>query len=174
MNDSYGVKDPFWYETKTLADTRPGGNVRNYNNTYKGLRMYGPGDNSIAHNLTFKLASPAELIITDPLGRKLCIDPRTGQEYSEITTGSYFHDSIGDPDLPAPQNLHTMKTAYILEPIEGDYTVEVIGTGNDSYSFGVWGLGGAGEFIKSDTRNITTDEVVQYKISLDNSSGLAV
>ena len=86
--------------------------------------------------------SPVELVIVDPLGRRLGFDPVHGIHYNEIPDSSYFRelqaaDAIdGDPPLtPVDQPLEFTIGDYI----SGEYQIDVFGTGDGHWSinFGV-------------------------------------
>ncbi|MCG2690174.1 C39 family peptidase, partial [Candidatus Parcubacteria bacterium] len=101
---TYGVKDPSWYNTKKLDEptTDWASKIRDYNNNFYGLRLYYPGDGIAMKAISLSLASPAEILITDPLGRKLGKDPISDAEYNEIPDGSYFTENIDDPTGELP------------------------------------------------------------------------
>ena len=71
--------------------------------------------------------SPVELVVTDPLGRRVGFDPRSGTSYSEIPDASYGVDTgvVGGEGV---------KEAIVNTPVDGDYTVDVIGSGTGTYS----------------------------------------
>ena len=111
--------------------------IRNYNNKFYGLRLFYPGDGIAMSALSVTLASPAEILVTDFLGRKLGKDPILGIEYDTITNGSYFTENIGDVSGELPPSDHKNKALYIENPEDGKYKVEIIGTGSASYKMGI-------------------------------------
>ena len=130
----YGVKDPAWYNTKTLNETTDNANkIRDYENGLDGLRIYKKGDGIAQAAITFALGSPAELLITDSLGRKLGKD-KNGVEYEEIPNAWYFEDGFDDPTGENPPSQERNKLIQILEPSDGQYQLQIIGTGEGSYS----------------------------------------
>ncbi len=136
---TYGIKDPAWYNTKTLNDSdNPTQYVRGYGNKFDkaNLFSYLPVSKQISAAMYFYLASPAEYLITDPQGRRLGTDPITDVSYNEIPDASYSSDGpIVSSDAPLDQNsLHQVKTLYISNPLDGNYDVKVIGTGTGSYT----------------------------------------
>jgi hypothetical protein len=136
LASTYGVKDPAWYNTKTLNETIDSINkVRGYENGFDGLRIYKKGDGIAQSAITFALGSPAELLITDPQSRKLGRDAN-GVEYNEIPDAWYFEDGIDDPSGENPPSQERNKLIQILEPLDGAYQLQVIGTGEGSYSLG--------------------------------------
>jgi PKD repeat protein len=66
--------------------------------------------------------SPVELLVIDSLGRRLGYDPGSGQILQEIPLGFYAHPT-GEPVEFA-----------IYEPVAGDYTITVTGTGSGPYT----------------------------------------
>ncbi len=72
-----------------------------------------PGE--ISEIATVLAACPVNLMVTDPLGRRLGYDPMTGQVVEEIPFGFY-----AEPDAE-PQIL------WIANPVPGEYTVTVTG-----------------------------------------------
>mgnify|MGYP001572447569 CR=1 FL=1 len=133
---TYGVKDPAWYNTKTLNDaTNSVGKVRGYENGFDGLRIYKKGDGIAQSSMTIALGSPAELLIIDSQGRKLGKDS-SGMSYKEIPDATYFEEGYDDPTEENPPSDHKNKIIQILEPVGGAYQLQVIGTGMGSY--GLW------------------------------------
>lgn len=132
--DTFGVKDPAWYNTQTLNQiTDKINKIRGYENSFDGLRIYKKGDGLAQAAITFALGSPAELLITDPLGKKLGKDAN-GVEYQEIPSASYFEDGFDDPTEENPPSQERSKLIQILEPVDGTYNIQVIGTGAGVYT----------------------------------------
>mgnify|MGYP001610347823 FL=1 len=136
---TYGIKDPAWYNTKTLNENdNPSQYIRGYNNKFSttNLFSYLPISKQISAAMYLYLASPAEYLITDPQGRRLGIDPITNINYNEIPNANYSSDGpIVSSDTPLNQDsLHRVKTLYIPNPLDGNYDVKVIGTGTGSYA----------------------------------------
>ncbi|MBI5411652.1 SBBP repeat-containing protein [Candidatus Peregrinibacteria bacterium] len=74
--------------------------------------------------LAVSLASPADLLITDPRGRRLGFDANTQSEVYEVPEGIYSgHDD--------------MEIAAIMNPIPGDYKVVVQGNGAGAFHTGI-------------------------------------
>ena len=143
---TYRIRDPLWYNTETLDQTvtvqdhaQPYDNYkRDYNNHYDGLRRFyalGTYDARPVHyaSIGFTIASPAELLITDSQGNKLGKDPINNIEYTEIASGTYTTEGIGDPSNPG-QPYHRTKSIWIPNPASGDYRLTVIGTGQGDYT----------------------------------------
>ncbi|MFZ5559889.1 MAG: right-handed parallel beta-helix repeat-containing protein [Patescibacteria group bacterium] len=134
---TYGLKDPVWYNTKTLNDTEDLVNkIRGYNNYFDkaNLFSYLETPKPITASLYFYLASPAELLITDPLGRKLGKDSINNIIYNEIPDGSYTTEGlIITSEIPLTE-IHEIKAIYIPMPLEGKYDIQVIGIATGTYT----------------------------------------
>lgn len=135
--DTYSVKDPHWYNTKTLNDTKNiAKKAQNYKNVFTkaNLFSYLETPKKIAASMRIHLASPAELIVTDPKGRRLGKDPVNNIVYNEIPDSSYTAESdIISSDDPLNE-IHETKNIYIPNPIDGLYDIQVIGTGEGDYT----------------------------------------
>ncbi len=135
--DTYTVKDPYWYNTKTLNDRKNiGEKVQGYNNyfTKANLFSYLKMPKKIAASMHIYLASPAELLVTDPEGRKLGKDPINNGAYNDIPDSSYtMEGAIISSDNPLDE-IHEKKVIYIPNPINGPYDIQVIGTGEGGYT----------------------------------------
>ncbi len=142
---TYRIRDPWWYNTKTLNQTispedksKPYNNYkRNYNNHYDGLRRFaalGSYDTRPVYyaGIDFTIASPAELLIIDSMGRKLGKDPINNIEYNEIPGGTYTREGIGNPNS-SNNNYHYLKSIWIPDPLDINYRLQVIGTGEGQY-----------------------------------------
>ncbi|MFQ6083824.1 MAG: hypothetical protein ACE5WD_10760 [Candidatus Aminicenantia bacterium] len=164
LSTTYNVKDPAWYETKYLAQTL-GPYSQNYYNNFYGLRLFSPtiaGVDSISLNF----ASPAELLITDPLGRKLGKDPISNISYDEIPGGSYYSEGIGNPFPETPIPTEESKNIWISEPISGEYDIKVIGTDTGSYTMGllVYDENGQSEDI-TEEGNTTVNNIQEFELN---------
>lgn len=177
VNDyTHTIKDPYWYNTRTLRETKNIANhIQDYKNYYDtaNLFSYLETPKIIASSMWIYLASPAEFLITDPLGRKLGKDPITGIVYNEIPEGSYTSEySIASSDEPIdPEQLHEIKAVYIPAPIDGKYMIQVIGTDNGSYTIDLLMYDQEGESrnltLKGDTSLNNTQEY-ELDFSLEN------
>lgn len=165
---TYGVKDPAWYNTKTLNEVTDNSNhIRGYENGFDGLRIYKKGDEITRPSMTFGLGSPAELLITDPQGRKVGKD-QNGIEYNEIPNAFYFEENYDDPTGEEPPSEDKNKSLYILEPLKGEYKLNVIGTGNGSYSLYSSFYDNRGNPLAKEFHSeITAGQIVQYSIFFD-------
>ena len=132
---TYGVKDPAWYNTSVLNEGASDSvnYIRDYENGFDGLRIYKKGNGLAQSAITIALGSPAELLITDYQGRKLGKD-ENNIEYSEIPEAWYFEDGFDDPFGQTSLSQERNKLIQILEPVDGEYQLQVIGTGEGDYT----------------------------------------
>ncbi|MBA4320056.1 MAG: hypothetical protein C0412_16775, partial [Flavobacterium sp.] len=168
---TYSVKDPAWYNTKTLNETTNKANkIRGYENGFDGLRIYKKGNGIAQTAITFALGSPAELLITDSLGRKLGKD-QNGIEYNEIPNAWYFEDGVDDPTEESPPSQDRNKLIQILEPLDGAYQLQVIGTGEGSYSLGSNFYDTQGNVNHQEIQSETAPSyTAQYDLSFNSSN----
>lgn len=80
--------------------------------------------------------APAELLLTDPSGRRTGRDPRVGFAMNEITGASYdaVPASTADPSSPSAALANQLTVAT---PTEGAYEILVVGTRAGSYTLGI-------------------------------------
>lgn len=133
----FSVRDPYWYKTKTTGDAKDTENsVQGYNNvmTKAALFAYQSELKPIQDIINFNVNSPAQLLVTDEMGRRTGFDPETGTFVNEIPGASYDPEyAIKDQSNPSG-NPHYTKQLLLVEP-EGEYfTLQVIGTGEGSYT----------------------------------------
>jgi hypothetical protein len=134
LGNTYEIRDPANYDTYTLND-QPQLNkkIRTYFNGYDGLRLFQPS-NGVAQNYTkIHMASPADILITDTLGRRVGKNPLTGESFQEIPNSVYLSESIDNVEAEDSElNNHEWKTAYIPN-LGNTYDLDVFGTGDGSY-----------------------------------------
>ena len=136
---TYLVRDPLWYNTRTLDDARTSF-VRPYGNSYDYAIHYSklPEPRKVVSlaSAEFYLASPAELLFTDARGRRVGTDPATGISYDEIPGARYdaeeSYESSEEDINPATQ--HRIKVLTLPALSDGGHTLRVIGTGEGSYT----------------------------------------
>ncbi len=90
---------------------------------------------------------PAELLLTDPRGRKTGTDPRRDREYEEIPEGYYVDEESEDDETGEAGPVR--KVLDVPRPLAGAYQLQVIGTTRGKYDLGITGydrmLNGSGE-----------------------------
>ena len=121
---TYTINDPLLGAT-TLFDA--------YDDVYSSFRVLSqvsspPGMLSVSGH------SPIELLITDPLGRRIGYDPATGTILNEIPNADYFMETLA-PNGGSGQggNALQSKNLVLYTPEEGAYTIQVSGTGIGPY-----------------------------------------
>lgn len=105
--------------------------------------------------LIARLESSAVLCVTDPLGRRLGVDPFIGQLIKEIPSAAYSgHDT--EPQVLA-----------IFEPIDGIYTFTLKGTAQGTYQFGTGAFDNQTGRVSTrhETGTITAGEMKSYTVN---------
>lgn len=127
-NGNYLVNDPWQSRDKFYGENWP------VSNSTRGFK--GPG--FIITNLSgisIYLHSPAELLLIDPQGRRLGMDPITGQNFKEIPKSFYELSALTDQETGLTEE--PSKELTFAEPIDGEYVLEVTGTGIGDYALEV-------------------------------------
>ncbi len=131
---------PFFYTTNFLVND-PSSRVNRKDwpaNGISGVRLH-VGPNSPSVNpaaIVIRVYSPVELLVTDPLGRRIGRDPIVNSAYSEVPRA--FYELIGlDDDNDVPDS-DPAKEINIREPESGKYSIKAIGTGNGTYDIDVY------------------------------------
>ena len=120
-------------------------------------------------SISIYLASPGEILLTDSQNRKLGKDSINNIEYNEIPDGVYYQESIGNPEgivVPEPS-----KNIWIPHPISGQYSINVIGTGNGEYTLGTLIYDKSGELKDMDFKgNTAINDIQEFELnySADN------
>jgi hypothetical protein len=124
------INDPYYTVLYNLDPTLASSYGNNYTRMQWGGELTGP---SQLASISFIIASPAELLVTDPQGHRTGVDPRTGITYNEIPGAFYSVQAINSTD-GSGETSHPVKELYSSAPLSGDYKIQVIGTGNGSYA----------------------------------------
>ena len=123
------------------------------------------------HPAEGKLLPSAELLLIDLQGRKTGHDPRTRKTYAEIPRSAYEEESISDAVTGARGPV--TKIIDIRNPMNGAYTLQVIGTEPCTYDLQIRGYDC--EMNPSDNRfmhvEIDKDSVHEYIIHYSNKKG---
>jgi hypothetical protein len=86
--------------------------------------------------IVIRVYSPVELLVTDPLGRRVGRDPIINRSYNEIPGAFYglkgIDDDDGDPDTEPAKEID------IRNPESGKYQITAIGTDNGTYDIDVY------------------------------------
>lgn len=95
------------------------------------VRIVGREYTFTRRSMSFQFYSPVQVFITDPQGRRKGIDVRTNTTYNEIPNSFYGEAGTLGPDLDS--SYHPPKVLEISGPVEGEYTLTVIGTDTGTY-----------------------------------------
>lgn len=138
IGGTYHIRDPWYYDTKTLNDVDNGETyVFDYDNDLDKANVVAFSEPAVlAGFLEIVLASPAELRLKNESAQTTGYD--AGEIRLEIPTGSYDQtEFIGDPEVGVPEGgPHYVKRLMVLEA-DGQYVLEVIGTGSGEYTLAV-------------------------------------
>lgn len=162
---TWKVNDPDGGVVTTLA----GKTV--YGNQYYGLRVFAGPERTFAHNgrIIAHLFSPAELLFTDPLGRRTGFDPVTNTSFNEIPRAGYGEDGLEDLTSDSPAD--SWKEFDVVEPPDGTYELTVTGTAFGTYNLLMLTEDLAGDEQGRQTfRDIPTAPGVVHKYSLNYSA----
>jgi len=143
-----------------------------------GVRAYAQGPAPTRSALTIRAFSPVELLLTDSTGRRL---GHAADDIFEIPLGSYFRDfPLTDDDLgldPSAGEGDGIKTAYIIQPQEGTYSLTVNGTGLGTYKLQVEVTAIDGSTTISELNgiaNVGTSSTIQVAFSSAPGASLVV
>ena len=81
----------------------------------------------------------AEAVVVDPRGRRLGLDPATGDRYGEVPDASYDSTGIGTLRNDSIVSDRMWKEIYLNAPADGEYTVWVIASRRGRYTLNVGG-----------------------------------
>ena len=111
-----------------------------YGNAYSGTRRYRGPQTTYRfplEGMTVRLYSPAEPLVIAPDGRKTGVDPASGRRYSEIPYSTYQLEGYDNAVTGEVTENKTKIVEILGRPPEGQYTVQITGTGSGLYSFDV-------------------------------------
>jgi hypothetical protein len=157
--DNYLINDP---GTRSSSDLSP------YGSTYTGMRLFNNDTTAPRSAFLVYAHSPVELLITDPSQRQTGVDPGASISPQDIPGSSYGTFQLADDEDPtnAPPT-EPIKEVEILNPTDGRYLVNVIGTGDGPYTLDFLGYdvvaGESGTTLKGTAHaGVTTQYVVNY------------
>lgn len=147
-----------------------------YASSANGTRVFRRGTGNPSKTLSFTGRSPVTLIVTDPLGRRTGLDPATNTELNEIPGASYAHDRFASGVLPGDTDpqvfIESAKVFYLLNPIDGEYRVAVIGTGAGNYAIDVNETDAQGNEISQTILGSTTvGGPITYSVNYNTQGG---
>lgn len=129
------INDPSF---NSVFNPRPTLNV-GYNNSYDLMQWVDELTSPVQlASTTILLASPAELLIVDPLGRRTGVQPISGNMYDEIPEAFYYSEALADNNGGnGAVAYHAYKVFDLPKPVNGEYIIQVIGTNSGSYNLQV-------------------------------------
>ncbi|RPI27335.1 MAG: hypothetical protein EHM61_08820 [Acidobacteria bacterium] len=115
--------------------------------------IYTGRPNTIAPGgLMISFYSPGQFVVTDPTGRRTGYDVASGERLSEIPNSSY--DENATPGLVPGEE--SSREFQVMGPAEGEYKVDITGTGDGTYSLEFYRWEG------NDESRLTVDDVPIY------------
>ncbi|MBI3887759.1 hypothetical protein HY310_01685, partial [Candidatus Microgenomates bacterium] len=144
----------------------PGDNLSQFIPTFKFLANNAGTGTIAAHTNPSGLLiggfSPVNLGVVDPTGKRLGIDPTTGQFLNNVSGGT--HGKILDGEDPNDSEY----IVHIPSPINGVYKVDVVGTGTGAFTLATEDL--ATSNASAYAGNTTTGQKDNYQIIYDTSN----
>jgi hypothetical protein len=130
-SETYLINDPAVdvYHKNTLAG---------YGNSFDDMRILIPANaappGGLPKSLQLLVASPIEILIRDPMGRRLGYSRLADSVLNEIPNGGYYSNDIrGDADS-GQTIISRGLSLFVTEPIDGKYDLEIVGTGTGDFS----------------------------------------
>ncbi len=117
--------------TFTIAD--PAGRGQTLDTYANNFRIRGLVTDPLdASGLDIYAGDEVEILVTDPLGRKIGFDPSTATDFREISTAAYFRDSLND-DVTGTPDQEISHSVEINQPSAGIYRITATGLKASSY-----------------------------------------
>lgn len=120
-------------------------------------RTTGTSD-TLGTGLVVTVFSPAHLLLTDPLGRRVGFDPSAGRLFAEVPGSSYDStaglSNVLDDGTFGPDDAEQPKQIELTEAVTGVYTVDVEGTGTGTYELATSLLGNGNRSASINYRDI--------------------
>ena len=128
--DSYLINDPGNYSNDST--------LQPFNYTYSGLRPFSTSGFSQSA-LYIAAHSPVELLVTGPSGQQTGLDPTSQSVLGNIPNSSYGAEALlDDIDIGSGVTAPEVKILEVLDATQGNYSVEVQGTGTGPYTLDFW------------------------------------
>jgi len=112
------------------------------------LETRAPAPPGVSQELWIMLNSPADLYVTDPLGRHIGADPITHDPVNEIPGATYSGPGT------EPQQI------VIPDPVRGTYLIQVVGTGTGTYTLSMMGISGGEQVSHAEATGVIASGVV--------------
>lgn len=169
LGSTYAIIDPY----NPASTTRYYESIHKDGAPYYSMSLYNPWTpnfNDLA-SLDVAVASPVQLLVTDPSGRRTGYDSATGTVLTEIPNSIYITQTLVDqlnPSNPPSE----IKFVYANEPVTGSYQIGLIGTGNGNYTLSVIGMTRAGtQSSQVLTGQTTAGQSIPYQVPYSTSDG---
>jgi hypothetical protein len=112
----------------------------------------------VNHGIGLTLNSPANLLVTDPQGRRVGVVPGSGQVVNEIPGASFSGPGTEPQSLAVPGG------------IEGQYQVQVVGTATGVYHLDVYAASRAGDVLRTQVADQTSaGAITSYTLNYTNA-----
>lgn len=159
----------------------PAGGLQDTTTALQGYTMYlgyrafsGPEFSNPPNAIGISLFSPAELILTDPSGNKVGLDPVTNTSFNEIEGSGYIASFLTDDDptgvAQGQADAPEVKELRDNHPQSGQYTITVTGTGVGTYSMPVYLTDQNAVTNFTELDNIPTNAGVVHEFTFNYSS----
>jgi hypothetical protein len=121
-----------------------------------------------------KLKPAAELLLSDPRGKRAGKDPRANRTYQEIPATYYERESLADASSGAPGP--ETAVLYVRNPPNGKYRLQVIGRAAGKYDLEITGEDRASNPSKAQFTNVKIRKgaVHHYVINYSNRPGAQI
>ncbi len=116
-----------------------------------------------------RLHSNNDYLLTDPEGRKTGIDPLSGYSYADIPYSTY--ETIGLGNLVTGNPGPTSVELTVSEPVDGNFSIRIVGTYEERYSLEILGYDKAGTFARPSTGPIPIELYAIHTFSLRYKKG---
>ncbi len=170
VNNIAGHKD-YDFSTNNISNSPndticPGDNIYQFIPTFKFLANNNGTGTIPAHTnpsgLLIAGFSPVNLGVVDPTGKRLGVDPATGQFVTNITSGVQGKIIEGEDPTDFDFVLH------IPSPVNGVYKVDVVGTGTGAFTLGTEDL--ASSNASAYAGNTTSGQKDNYQIIYNSTT----
>jgi hypothetical protein len=135
----YKLVDPAMYP---FVANNPGNTGKSLSEAYGGFTnvfetvIYKSGTTP-QKTLTVRAHSPVQLLVTDPAGNQTGYSPVTQAITQKISASAYGIEPGVAPTDGSQVAAGETKYFQVIDPMEGDYKINVIGTGNGNYTLDI-------------------------------------
>ena len=154
-------------QTVALDDKAQGKHSRGSRGLYSKNEPFDMNANR--SEIIMHLHSNNDYLLTDPEGRKTGIDPLSGNSYADIPYSTY--ETIGLGNLVTGNAGPTSIELTVSEPVDGDFSIRIVGTYEERYSLEIRGYDLAGTFYRPSTGSIPIELYAIHTFSLRYKKG---